>query len=476
MQKINQISQKKSRPVKVLQFGEGNFLRAFADQMIDVANKKDLFNGNIQIIKSIPHGSLKPLIEQDYVYTVILRGIKDGSTYVEKHIVESIEGATASYEDYTEYAKFAKSEDLRFIISNTTEAGIVYDDTDRFELEPPNSYPGKLTKLLYERFVFYSGAKEKGLIILPVELIEKNGEKLLECCKLMAENWNLPQTFLDWLFSSNIFCNTLVDRIVTGYPGEEAQSLEKELGYTDKLLVVGEPFALWVIENKNEVVAEEFPLDKAGLPVVFTDNLQPYRERKVRILNGGHTATVAAAYLSGLDTVGEMMKDETIRSFLETVVYKELAPRVPLPESEVKLFADSVMERFENPFIKHNLLSITLNSVSKFRTRVLPTIFETVEETGVLPKHLCFSLAALVELYCVGERDGVPYEIIDDEDVLNFFSEHKSDELHDLVSKLLSRNDFWGEDLTKVSELLKTITSNLQSIRKYGMRKAIEMV
>ncbi|MCL2247847.1 MAG: tagaturonate reductase [Oscillospiraceae bacterium] len=482
MKTINQVAQNTSRPVSVLQFGEGNFLRAFADQMIDVANSNDVFNGNVHIVKSIPQGSLAILAEQDFLYTVILRGKKDGANHVEEQIVTSIDGATCAYEDYPHYAALAKSEDLRFIISNTTEAGIVFDESDEFDSEPPNSFPGKLTKFLYERFEFFDGAVDKGIIILPVELIEKNGETLLKCCKLFAEKWNLPETFMRWLTDKNIFCNTLVDRIVTGFPTDEAQTLEDELGYSDRLMVVGEPFALWVIETDNPTVSEEFPLNKAGLPVIFTENLKPYRERKVRLLNGAHTATVAAAFLSGLDTVGDMMNDKVIRGFLEEVVYNELAPFVPLPEKDVLSFADSVLERFENPFIRHYLLSITLNSVSKFKARILPTILETYADSGSLPKLLCFSLAALIAFYrgrkingkLMGTRNGMDYEIADDAAVLEFFNEFQDSKEPEIVTAFLGRIDFWGEDLTLIDGFCGTVIRSLQSISADGMRDAIE--
>jgi len=466
--------QKKERPTKILQFGEGNFLRAFVDYMVDVANEVTEFNGNVQIVKAVPFGSVELLEKQDCVYTVLLRGKKDGKVYVENRAITCISGAICAYEDYDEYAAFAKNDDLRFIVSNTTEAGIVYDESDKIELCPPNSYPGKLTKFLYERFKATGGSLDRGLIILPVELIDKNGQILKECCIKLADLWELPNEFKSWLTSANTFCNTLVDRIVTGYPKDEADALKKDIGWDDNLIAAGEPFALWVIETNNPKVAEEFPLDAANLPVIFTDNLEPYRERKVRILNGAHTASVLAAYLSNLDTVGEMMEDKTLRTFLEKIVYEELAPMVPLPSDEVKIFADSVMERFENPFIKHYLLSISLNSTSKFKVRVLPTILETYKKTGALPKYLCFSFAALIVFYTDGMRNGEPYEISDDANVLEFFANTKSLEVEELVYNFLSKVEFWKKDLTKIPELVGEVATALNSIRMNTMRGAVE--
>ncbi|MCL1941829.1 MAG: hypothetical protein FWG09_07785, partial [Synergistaceae bacterium] len=325
----------------------------------------------------------------------------------------------------------------------------------------------------------------------PVELIEKNGAKLRECCLKLSERWNLPRDFREWLTNDNIFCSTLVDRIVTGYPKDEAGAIEAELGYEDKLIVTGEPFALWVIECESpelvKKVGREFPLDKAGLPVIFTDNLQPYRERKVRILNGAHTSTVLAAYLAGLDTVGELMNDELTRKLIERNVYAELAPFVPLPAEEVKAFADSVMERFENPFIKHSLLAISLNSISKFKARVWPSIRETFGSAGKLPDSLCFSLAALMAFYS-GDRDKNgkftakrgedTYEIMDDAAVLRFFAESHTLPAGEFAAALLNRGDIWGDDfvkeISKMPGLAEKVGGYLRDIRENGMRNSIK--
>jgi len=467
---------KTERPIKILQFGEGNFLRAFVDYMVDVANERACFNGNVQIVKPVSFGSIETLKAQNCVYTALLRGKEDGEIYTEKRTITCISDAIGVHEDYDEYAAFAKSDDLRFIVSNTTEAGIVYDETDKFELCPPKSYPAKLTKFLYERFKAFDGSFDKGLIILPVELIDKNGQALKECCLKLSELWHLSEEFKIWLVSANTFCNTLVDRIVTGYPKDEADVLEKELGWCDDLVVAGEPFALWVIETDNPSVAGEFSLDRAGLPVIFTDDLTPYRERKVRLLNGAHTTSALVAYLSNLDTVGDMMKDKTMGTFLKKALYEELVPMVQLPADEVIAFADAVIERFENPFIKHYLLSISLNSISKFKVRVLPTILETYEKTGRLPKLLCFSFAALIAFYTDGMRDGKPYEVSDDLHVLEFFDKNKLMKPKELIHNFLSNAEFWGEDLTNIPELSDRVTDGLYSIRANGMREAVERI
>ena len=484
MKLINETVVKTERPVKILQFGEGNFLRAFVDYMVDIANERAVFDGGVAIVKPIAFGSVSALNAQDCVYTVILRGKQDGETFSLNRVVTSVVKAFDPYSQYDDYAALAKLPELRFIVSNTTEAGIVYDESDDYTLKPPGSYPGKLTKFLYERYQNFNGATDKGLIILPVELIEMNGAKLRECCIKLSERWGLPSDFCKWLLDCNIFCSTLVDRIVTGYPKDEADHIETELGYKDELIVTGEPFALWVIEcEKPHLVQNEFPLDKAGLPVVFTNNLQPYRERKVRILNGAHTSTVLAAYLAGLDTVGELMSDKTMRKLIKRNINIELAPNVPLPEDEVKAFANSVMERFENPFIKHSLLSISLNSVSKFRARVLPSIKDTFKRTGRLPDSLCFSLAALMAFYSgdlnssgklVAKRDNDTYEIMDDAPVIRFFAENHVLPPDEFAGALLKREDFWGENLIIVLPgIADKVGSYLQNIRDNGIRAAI---
>jgi len=309
---------------------------------------------------------------------------------------------------------------------------------------------------------------------------------LRACCLQLTDRWELSPAFRDWLDNCNIFCNTLVDRIVTGYPANagEAEAIERELGYRDKCLVLGEPFALWVIESRDlHTVAAEFPLDKAGLPVVFTDNLHPYRDRKVRLLNGGHTVCAPVAYLAGLDTVGDIMQDTVLRAFLERAVQDELAPTLSSPADEVKKFTQAVIERFENPFLRHNLLSISLNAVSKFRVRVLPAILETQEATGNLPELLCFSLAALIAFFCgkpdrdgrmQGQRGSETYELLDAPSVLSFFAERGESSAYELVDSFLKRVDFWERDLSLIPGLTETASGYLERIRSAGMRASVE--
>lgn len=475
---------KVERPVKVLQFGEGNFLRAFVDYMIDIANEKGDFNGDIVLVKPIEFGNLKMFHEQECQYTVQLRGISDGEAKKINRVITSVTDAVDAYEEYEKYAGYAKLDSLRFIVSNTTEAGIVYDDTDKIELNPPKTYPGKLTKFLYERYKHFNGAQDKGLVMLPVELIDDNGIHLKECVLKLAKLWNLEAGFTDWLNGACVFTSTLVDRIVTGYPRDEAEELCKEFGYQDNLIVTGEPFALWVIESSKDL-SDELPLPKVGLPVIFTDNQKPYKQRKVRILNGAHTSFVLASYLCGNDIVLESMNDELILKFIKATIFDEVIPTLTLPKQELEDFAEAVLTRFNNPYVKHAHLSISLNSVSKWRARCMPSFLEYIEKKGKLPEHLTFSLAALMAFYTgteirdkalIGHRDGQEYNIMDDAAVLEFFAANSSKEPAEFVHAVLSNTDFWGQDLSKLSGVEDAITSYLTDIRSIGMRKTMEKI
>lgn len=473
------------RPVKVLQFGEGGFLRAFVDYMIDIANEKGNFNGNIVLVKPIEYGNLDFFHQQDCQYTLELRGKENGEAKKIRRQITSVADAVGAVEEYDKFMAYAESEDLRFIVSNTTEAGIVYDESDEFEAKPPKTYPGKLTKFLYTRFKAFNGALDKGLIMLPVELIDNNGPALKKCVFQFIERWNLGDEFKNWVTQACIFGSTLVDRIVTGYPRDEAEEIWNELGYRDNLLDTGELFALWVIESEKDF-REEFPLDKAGLPVIFTDNQKPYKERKVRILNGAHTSFVLASFLAGNDIVLESMNDADVRKFMETTIFNEVIPTLSLPEAECREFAEAVIERFENPYVKHMLLSISLNSVSKWRARCMPSLTGYINKKGELPKCLTFSLAALMAFYSadefaedgtlIGHRAEETYTINDSRDVLEFFAANSPKSAADFVHAFLTNENFFGEDLTKYQGLEAGVTAYLEDIRTNGMRKAIQNV
>lgn len=473
---------KKERPVKVLQFGEGNFLRGFVDYMIDIANEKGYFDGDIVLVKPIEFGTLERLHKQGCQYTVSLRGIVDGEATVQNRIVTSVTDAVAAVEDYEKYSAYAKLDTLRFIVSNTTEAGIVYDENDRLEMTPPHSYPGKLAKFLYERYQHFNGALDKGLIMLPVELIDDNGIHLKECVLKQADNWGLEEGFKTWLNEACVFTSTLVDRIITGYPREEAPKLWQEWGYEDDNIVTGEPFALWVIESDKDI-SKELPLPAAGLPVIFTDDQKPYKQRKVRILNGAHTSFVLASYLAGNDYVLQSMQDKLVFDFMYHTIYDEVIPTLTLPKQDLEDFAQAVITRFNNPYVKHALLSISLNSVSKWRARCLPSLLGYVEKTGELPAHLTFSIAALMAFYSatereekalIGKRGDGTYKILDDEAVLDFFAANCEKDTAEFVNLYLSNEAFHGQDLTKVAGLAKQVAAYLDDIRTLGMRKAME--
>lgn len=473
---------KKERPVKVLQFGEGNFLRAFVDYMIDIANEQGKFDGDIVLVKPIEFGSLDRFHEQECQYTVQLRGIVDGEAKKISRIITSVTDVVDAYGEYEKYASYAKLDSLRFIVSNTTEAGIVYDETDRIDLNPPKTYPGKLTKFLYERYTHFNGDINKGLIMLPVELIDDNGIHLKECVLKLAALWNLEEGFKTWLEEACVFTSTLVDRIVTGYPRDEAEKLCQEFGYQDNLIVTGEPFALWVIESAKDI-SGEFPLPDAGLPVIFTDNQKPYKQRKVRILNGAHTSFVLASYLCGNDIVLESMQDEQILSFMKSTIFDEVIPTLTLPKDELEEFAKAVITRFNNPYVKHSLLAISLNSVSKWKARCMPSFLGFIKQTGKLPEHLTFSLAALMAFYTgneirdkalIGKRGDEEYNILDDMAVLEFFAENSQKETKDYAHAVLSNVNFWGQDLSALDGVEETVVSYLNDIRTLGMRKAME--
>ena len=476
------IAQKVERPIKIVQFGEGNFLRGFVDYMVDVANEKGYFDGNIAIVKPIPHGSLESFHNQDCNYTVLLRGQENGEKQVIKRIVTSVSEAVEPFSEYDRYVELAKLDSLRFIVSNTTEAGIVYDDSDRYELNPPKTYPGKLTKFLHDRFKHFNGDSRKGLVILPVELIDDNGVHLKDAVLKLSNLWGLGEDFIAWLNEACIFGSTLVDRIVTGFPKDEADELWNEFGYRDELLVTGEPFALWVIET-DKPIEDELPLHKAGLQVVFTDNHKPYKQRKVRILNGAHTSFSLASYLAGNDYVGESMKDEDISSYIRKTIFDEIIPTINLPMEDLVAFADAVKDRFENPFIKHALLSISLNSVSKWRARCLPSLLDYVDKFSKLPNRLTFSLAALLQFYTgtevgdgvlVGHRGDNTYEVKDNQEILEFFAAKSTGDIEQFVTECLASESFWGQDLTKVAGLKDTVLGYLKDIRAIGIRETIK--
>jgi len=463
---------------KVLQFGEGNFLRAFVDLFIDKLNQIGLFNGSVAVVQPIAQGMADSLNAQDCCYTVVLRGLEDGVPVVSRQIVTSISRAINPYTNFDTYMEVVKNPALRYIVSNTTEAGIAYLETDKLCDSPPSSFPGKVAALLYERYKLFDGDITKGFIFLPCELIDNSGDNLKEIVLHHAANWNLPESFMHWVMEANYFANTLVDRIVTGYPRDEISGFESELGYKDDLLVTGEIFHFFAIEAPAAALREierDMPFSEAGLNVVLTDDATPYKLRKVRILNGSHTMSVLAAHLAGKTTVGEMMSDPLFVRYLQKGIYDEIIPTLDLGEEDLKSFAASVFDRFANPHIKHYLLSIALNSVSKFKARVLPTIFDYYERTSRLPDVLTFGFAALLAFYKGEEAQDSP-------DVLEFFQsrwqqvggEPNPDELAVIVKAVCGHAPFWDVDLNELPGFAEKVTEYLRSILTVGVEKTLE--
>ncbi len=410
---------------KIIQFGEGGFLRGFADWMLQKVNEETDFDGKVVVVQPIEKGMCDMLSAQDCVYTHICRGVEG----VETKKIDVISRCVKPYEDFDAYMALAENPDFRFVISNTTEAGIVFDEKDKITDTPASSFPAKLTQLLKKRFDLGLG----GFVFIPCELIDKNGENLKKCILSYADLWALGDGFKAWIEKDNIFCNTLVDRINTGYPRDE----KIELGYEDNMINTSEYFHLWVIEGYDGLF-RELPFDKCSLNVILTDNLAMYRTRKVRILNGAHTSLVPYALLEGLDTVKSCIDDKTMNAHIRACVFDEIIPTLDLPESELVDYANNVLIRFANPYIKHYLSSIALNSVSKFKVRVLPSILEYIKRFNKYPETLMFSFAKLISFYRTDMTN-------DDEEIVTFM---KTASVHDI----LARSDYWGEDLTRFED------------------------
>ncbi len=467
----------KEAPERVLQFGEGNFLRAFVDYFIDVLNEKTGFNSKVVLCQPIAPGLADMINEQEGLYTLFLRGFENGQKVNAKRVISCVSRCLNPYKDYDAVLDCAKNPDLRYIACNTTEAGIAYDPSCQFTDVPADSYPGKLTQFLYKRFEIFGKEAGKGFVILSCELIDNNGKELEKCVLKYAEQWNLGEEFINWIKNENLFCSTLVDRIVTGYPRNEAAAICEELGYQDNLINTGEVFGLWVIEAP-ESLKKELPFEEAGLPVLICDNHKPYKQRKVRILNGAHTSFVLGAFLSGQDIVRDCMDDEVICGFMNKTIYDEIFPTLTLPKEELENFAASVTERFKNPFIDHALLAISLNSTAKWKARVMPSLKGYVEKTGTLPKCITASFAFYLAFYngTVLTEDslnavrpaGDEYSVKDDKPILQFFYDHRDDDAEALTHAVCTNENFWDEDLTKIEGFEAAVAGYLKAIKEKG--------
>ena len=473
----------KNAPERVLQFGEGNFLRAFADYWFDMANEKAGWNGKCVLVQPIAQGLTQRINRQEGLYTLYLRGRQNGEKVDAKRVISSVSRCLNPYEkqDYDAMMDVAAGEALEYIVSNTTEAGIVYDPSCRLEDCPPASFPAKLTQVLLHRW----RAGRPGVVVLSCELIDNNGKELLRCVNQYIKQWGLEEGFARWVNGDCTFCSTLVDRIVPGRirDAAEAARLEDENGYRDALIDVGEVFGVWNIEGP-EWLAEKLPFRAAGLNCPVVPDVTPYKKRKVRILNGAHTGFVLGAYLAGYDIVRDCMQDDVILGFMNRMLHEEVIPTLPLDRQDLEAFAAAVQDRFNNPFINHELLSITLNSPSQWRARNMPSLLEYAQTAGKLPPCLAMSFAAYIAFYSsdiqalteqglVCRRPkGNEYTVSDDRWVLEFYYSRRGVSDETLVHDVMTNEKMWGQDLTLVPGFEQAAAENLRRIRTEGARAA----
>lgn len=469
-------------PEKILQFGEGNFLRAFVDYWFDMANEKVGWNGKAVLVQPIAPGLAKQINEQQGLYTLYLRGRENGEKVDRKRVISSVSRCLNPYEkaDYDAMMEVAVSDDLEYIVSNTTEAGIVYDPTCRKDDCPPSSFPAKLTQVLYKRWQ----AGKKPLVILSCELIDNNGKELEKCVGQYIEQWGLEADFKAWCGECT-FCSTLVDRIVPGRikDAAEAAKMDEENGYHDELIDVGEVFGVWNIEGPSWL-EDKLPFKKAGLNCIVVPDVTPYKKRKVRILNGAHTGFVLGAYLAGFDIVRDCMHNEHIKGFMNKMLHEEVIPTLPLDKDDLENFTAAVEDRFNNPFVDHELMSISLNSTSKWKARNMPSFLEYIEKEGKLPVCLTMSLAAYIAFYSTDVQEltdkglvckrakGNTYTCSDDRWALEFYWAHRDDSDADLVHAVLTNEQMWDQDLTKIDGVEAAVLADLEKIRTEGAEAA----
>lgn len=462
-------------PIKFLQFGQGNFMRGFFDWQVDLLNERTGLNAGVVVVRP-RGGSGSPLLDvQDGLFTTVVRGLDDsGAPVSEYRTIACVQREINPATMYGDYLALAQLPELRFVVSNTTEAGIVTNDSDAFDDAPPSSFPAKLARLLFDRYTYFNGSADKGVVLLPCELIENNGPALKAAVLHFARLWQLDAGFAAWIDSACVFCSTLVDRIVTGFPDGEADTIAADLGYTDQFLVAAEYYYLFVIEGPAWL-AEELKLAGANLNIRLVDDITPYKKRKVGILNGGHTALVPVALLAGLETVGQAVNDEQVGAFLADTLAQEIIPALPLPQDELQQFARDVLLRFRNPYIQHRLASIALNSWSKFAARIAPQLLRYVEVQGQLPQRLVLALAATMRLY----RDDV-IALADDAATLDWFKSAWADvdsgkqSLAQLAQGWLANEKVWGRDLNVVPGLAQAVTNALARIDAQGIRGALQ--
>lgn len=465
-------------PTKIMQFGEGNFLRAFIDWQIDHLNKENGLNAGISIIRPIDYDALPLLNTQDGLYTTIVRGINEqGEAVAVDRIIECVNEEIPVYKEFERYMALAEQPELKVIFSNTTEAGIEFIGTDKLDDAPAKAFPAKLTQWLFNRFNHFNGALDKGLMIVPCELIDYNGEKLKEIVLQYCQLWLLPAAFVEWIESANHFCSTLVDRIVTGFPRDEHAQLQEKFGYQDNFMVTSEYFHFFVIQGPKEL--EEFLcLKGSNLNILVVDDIYPYKQRKVAILNGAHTALVPLAFMAGINAVGEAMDDELFAKFTQQLIFNEVIPTLNLPKDELEQFANDVIKRFKNPYIHHLLLSISLNSMTKFATRIVPQLLNFVEIEGKVPKLMAHAIAGQIWMYR-GQRNGESIELIDSESWMKHFHDwwaqvdNNEISLANLVQNVLGATWHWQQDLNDILGLADEVTAAIDSFVEQGVRGSL---
>ncbi|MDR1191777.1 MAG: tagaturonate reductase [Verrucomicrobiales bacterium] len=463
-------------PEKIIQFGEGNFLRAFVDWMVWSLNKKAGFNGSVVVVQPIASGMVDLLDAQDGLYHLNLQGLDKGKTVDDIVLIDTISRGLNPYAQFDEYLGLAENPEIRFVISNTTEAGIAFDPACKIDDQPASSYPGKLVQLLYHRFKTFGGDKGKGLIIFPCELIFHNGRELKKCINQYIKLWNLGADFKAWFDEACGVYSTLVDRIVPGYPKDTIGQILGKIQYEDQLVVKAEIFHFWVIEAP-ESVAKEFPADQAGLNVLFVPDEAPYHERKVTLLNGPHTVLAPVGYLSGLDTVREICEDAVLGKFVNKAMNEELLITLDLPKDQLVQYSADVLERFRNPFVKHLVTSIMLNSFPKFKTRDLPGLKIYLARKGALPAALTLGLASIITYYKGGKRGNDEITPNDAPEILDLLKNlWATGDLKKITEGVLSAEFIWGEDLNKIPGLTAKIEGYLAAIQEKGMLKAVKSI
>lgn len=479
MKKINEVhGAKNSNPVKVIQFGEGNFLRAFVDYLIQRLNEETDYCGSVAVVQPIDHGMTKMLDDQDGKYTHFMKGLENGEAKSTHKVIDVISKTIRPYEDFQSYLDLAKLDEADVIISNTTEAGIVFEDSDAVDMNPPKTFPAKLTRLLMERFDYVKGDVTKGYSVIPCELISDNGKALKTAVLEYAKLWSLSEEFVNWVHEANDFASTLVDRIVPGYPRETITEVLELIGYEDKLVVESERFLLWVIEDLPRI-KDRLPLEKLGAGVIFTKDITPYKVRKVRILNGLHTFMVPVGLCAGIETVKESVESGHLGALIKQVLDTEIIPSLDMDKEELTEYGHEVINRFKNPYIKHLLTSISLNSIAKFETRVLPSILNYYKKFNKLPEGLVFSLASLISFY-KGDLKGQSFDLRDSDEVKEYFKGvwakvDGSEESYKLLAQeVLAKKSYWVQDLSEIEGFVPALASKLQQIQEQDFIQLME--